>query len=697
MKKKTESKPKKSFWTKLSNFFSKADNFIKKSIINIKILFQENPLIFYYIVGCTFNGILLRALTVKNVFAISPVLADIAISMFFASFYFLITDKYNKIFRKLYLLFLIIISIIVTVGNSIYYTYYNSFISITFISFAVANHETGDANVVGDLIGPLHFIYLWLLVFFIYLLTKKTKKPKQEKEDKPKTPHPIIQIYSWFLIILLLFLLTLSPKDFSRFYDQWNREYLVTKFGVYLYQINDVIKSVEPKMASLFGSDKAYKNITEYYEENTFKKSKNDYTNLLKGKNIIAIHAESMQNVMLGLKLNGKEVTPNLNKLAKTGIYFNNFYSQVSVGTSSDTEFTFSSSLLPVDNGSVFINYSDRDYKTGYQKLSEMGYYTFSMHANTGDFWNRNIMHKKLGYQKFYEKSSFTIDETSGFGLTDKSFMRQAVEIIKEINANEKPYYGTLITLTNHTPFSDVETYGDFDVSMTVDGKKYPYLEGSKIGNYIKSVHYADEQIGLLIELLEKENLLDNTAIVIYGDHDARLSYSNWDLFYNYDYTTDDVYDEDDPRRIDVDYYFYELNKKVPFIIWSNDKEFQKHSTTVEVATGMYNAMPTLANMLGFNLESALGQDIFQIIKDSKKPQDIDNLVVFPNGNFLTNYIYYNDNKEEYKLLKKDTVSDAYLQQMKEKASKILEVSNDIIVYNYFGIEKEEYANEVKK
>ena len=44
------------------------------------------------------------------------------------------------------------------------------------------------------------------------------------------------------------------------------------------------------------------------------------------GKNVIAIHAESLQNFTLDLSFNGKKVTPNISKLAEEGMYFNNFY-----------------------------------------------------------------------------------------------------------------------------------------------------------------------------------------------------------------------------------------------------------------------------------------------------------------------------------------------------------------------------------
>ena len=132
-----------------------------------------------------------------------------------------------------------------------------------------------------------------------------------------------------------------------------------------------------------------------------------------------------MQTFPMYLSFNDEEVTPNLNKLAEEGIFFSNFYSQVGVGTSSDAEFTFNTSLMPSTKGTVFVNYFDREYVSTPKLLKEKGYYTFSMHGNTGEFWNRNTMHENLGYDKFYSKDSYVIDETIGLGLSDKSFFSQ--------------------------------------------------------------------------------------------------------------------------------------------------------------------------------------------------------------------------------------------------------------------------------
>ena len=80
--------------------------------------------------------------------------------------------------------------------------------------------------------------------------------------------------------------------------------------------------------------------------------------------------------------------------------------------------------------------------------------------------------------------------------------------------------------------------------------------------------------------------------------------------------------------------------------------------------------------MLGAKNEYALGSDIM-----NKK----DNVVVFPNGNYVTNYVYYNDNKGEYKLLKNVPLEENYIEENKQYTEELIDISNDIIVYNYFN------------
>ena len=110
--------------------------------------------------------------------------------------------------------------------------------------------------------------------------------------------------------------------------------------------------------------------------------------------------------------------------------------------------------------------------------------------------------------------------------------------------------------LTNHTPFSDTDKYGEFAVDLKEvvtleNGEKqtvsYPYMEGTKLGNYFKSAHYADEALGEFLVALEENGLMENTVIMLYGDHDARLPKSDYARLYNFDNTTDSTIAKEAP------------------------------------------------------------------------------------------------------------------------------------------------------
>ena len=306
------------------------------------------------------------------------------------------------------------------------------------------------------------------------------------------------------------------------------------------------------------------------------------------------------------------------------------------------------------------------------------------MHANNADFWNRRAMHKSLGYDRFYSKTDYKVtkDNTIGLGLSDKEFFKQSVAKIKKINEQHDKWYGLTIMLSNHTPFSDVEKYGDYsvDIKETVTKEDGTYMEGTKLGNYFKSLHYADSALGEFIDELDSEGLLDNTIIVLYGDHDARLPRADYNKLYNYNMETHEFLSEDDPNYKEYDSFQYEIGRRVPFIIWSKDMEGTKLNQEVTNVMGMYDVMPTLGNMLGFNNKYALGHDIFNI-KDN-------NIVVFPNGNWVTNKMYYNSQKEAYLSLSDEPITEEEITKNSEYANKLLDVSNDIIVFDLLNENK---------
>ena len=538
------------------------------------------------------------------------------------------------------------------------------------------------------------FFYLWQVIALIYVNYQLKKRKYYEQVSLIETGkvRAINTLIAGFICVGL-FLSTINAVDISRLDKQWNREYVVMQFGLYTYQINDAILTLKSQISPLFGYDKNAKLFRDYYAAQDQTVKTNAYTNILKGKNVIVIHAESIQQFTLNTSFNGVAVAPNLKRLSEEGLYFSNFYAQESVGTSSDTEFTFNTSLMPTTSGTVFINYFDRKYVTTEKLLKEQGYYTFSMHGNNGSFWNRKVVHANLGYDRFFSyPDDYTLDEKLGLGLSDESFFRQSVPYIKKINAENKNYYGLLIMLTNHTPFTAVANFSDYAVDYkyqkanaltgAMETASYSYMENTKLGNYFKSVHYADAQIGTFIDNLDKEGLLENTVIVIYGDHDAKLKKSEYEYYYNYDTTTGTVRSKDDPNYKAVDYYTYELNRKVPFIIWSKDKSLKR---TVTKVMGVIDVLPTLGNMMGFKSPYALGHDMFSTT---------DNAVVFPNGNWLTDKMYYNNQKQEWLMLNAGEVVDAdYITKYNKIADDDITVSNAIIVYDL--IKKTEEAKKL--
>lgn len=644
---------------------------------------NENKLYVIFILFAWLNSLLLQVYTVGlSSYFLKPMLINLFVIITLGSFHHLFKGN-NK---KYYLIALMIFFTAITAINSMYYNWYKSFATISILANGKFIGDVGNAfdDQILQLKDLLYIIILGIFVFISY----KMKNTKSEMY-LAKTKNNLIVS----LCLLIVIVPTLSSTEIGRFVSQWNREYVVSHFGIYAYQMGDTLKSIEPTINGLFGYDKAIKNFSDYFDTVSDKPEKtNKYTNILKGKNIIGIHAESLQNFNLGLEFNGKEVTPNLNKLIKNSLYFSNFYSQVSVGTSSDTEFTLNSSLMPTTVGTVFTSYFNRTFNSMPNLLKEKGYNTYVMHGNKASFWNRDNMYPSLGYDTFYSREDYDIDEIIGLGLSDKSFFKQSIEKLKAINEKGKPFYTTLISLTNHTPFSDVELFDEFAVTMnlqTVDpyGRrttrttKHPFLEETKLGRYIRSVHYADQALGQFINDLETSGLMENTVLVIYGDHDARLPFEDFNKLYNYDPQTEGVLDETQENYTPFGEYQYELNRKVPLIIYSKEIKETYHQE-VTTAMGMIDVMPTLGNMFDFYNKYQLGNDIFNIT---------DNTVVFSNGNFLTNKVYYNSQKNEYFVINNnDIITEEYIRENQQKADKILSLSSDLIIYDLIKRERED-------
>ncbi len=636
---------------------------MKKFFHSISELVKENPIFTFFVVVNFLDAVLVR-LTTTGTCGVRAFFFELGTVLLFGSFGLRMKNKEQKI----YYVFMTIVFLWCVVPNAIYYNFYNSFVSVSFIATSVFVADVKDA-VVDIAIRPGDLLYLLVIPAIIFVV----KKFKDKEENKQGFKSSLV------LSLVIIGIGSALPPyySFSRLFKFWNRVSVVNNFGVYIYQFDDIFQSLTPTINNFFGYDKALSDTKKYYEENTNTKVINEYTGIFEGKNVIAIHAESLMSFLLDMEFNGKKVAPNISKMASEGIYFNNFYAEVGVGTSSDTEFTYATGLMPSNNGTVFVNYYNNKFMTMQSLLHDKGYYVFSMHGNDGDFWNRRLMHASMGYDNFYAKDSFEIDEVYGLGLSDKSFFRQVVPKIGEIKEEMgEPFYGTLITLTNHTPWREAAEYSDFDLTqyVEVDGEtvQSTYLADSIIGKYIMSVNYMDEAIGEFINDMDAAGLLENTVVIIYGDHDARAGYNQTNYLYNYDPVTGRVRTEEDPEYVEFNEYDYEIMKRVPFIIWSKDSV---KNVVIDKPMGMIDVMPTLGNMLNINNKYSLGRDIMSVSKE-------DAIVVLNDASFITDKIYYSARNGEAYTISTGIIPDDYISTRREYVDKIIEISNNIIFYD---------------
>ena len=197
----------------------------------IKRLNSEYPIIFLYVIGNFFNAILLRLFTTGH-FVLRSVFFDMAFIILLTSVSFVVKKKR----RHLYYAITSFIMVFICVANSLYYNYYLSFISVSLLATSVFVKDVGDA-IVDMVVRACDLSYLWILVvMFIFF------KRKQEKEDINKN-----YLKKGLILVFIMMAIgsSLPPyNSFSRLYKLWNRVAVVNSFGPYVYQVDDIIQSL---------------------------------------------------------------------------------------------------------------------------------------------------------------------------------------------------------------------------------------------------------------------------------------------------------------------------------------------------------------------------------------------------------------------------------------------------------------------
>jgi lipoteichoic acid synthase len=229
-----------------------------------------------------------------------------------------------------------------------------------------------------------------------------------------------------------------------------------------------------------------------------------------RGLNVIVVQVESLQDYVVDFRVGEQEVMPHLRRWTDDGLRFTNVTDQTSEGRTSDAEFTTMASLLPLDHGAVAFRYPANRYIALPHVLADRRYATLSAVAFEPGFWNRRVMHPSYGFAESLFEPDFQLTEQIGWGLNDRDFLQQMMPHLKRL---QQPFAAWLITLSLHHPFDD---FPQRHKTLALGS-----LDGTSFGNYLHTMRFFDEAFEAFRQSLASAALLDNTVLVVFGDHDA--------------------------------------------------------------------------------------------------------------------------------------------------------------------------------
>ncbi len=233
------------------------------------------------------------------------------------------------------------------------------------------------------------------------------------------------------------------------------------------------------------------------------------------GRNLLMIQVESLQRFVVGLRVEGQEITPFLDRWRRQGLWFPRVNDQTDEGRTSDGELATQTSLLPLAHGAAVFRYPDNHFASIARVLAAHGYHTLSAVPFPGSFWNRRLTHPAWGFDTNLFDEAFAPGERIGWGLNDRAFLEQMAPRLETL---PEPFCAWLITLSLHYPF---EGFPDHLKELHL-GR----WEGTELGNYLHTMHYLDAALAGLVSELARSGLAERTLIAVWGDHDAGFGWS---------------------------------------------------------------------------------------------------------------------------------------------------------------------------
>ncbi len=224
--------------------------------------------------------------------------------------------------------------------------------------------------------------------------------------------------------------------------------------------------------------------------------------------NIVVILEESLGAEFVGA-LGGVGVTPELDKLAGQGIWFDNLYA---TGTRSVRGIeAVVTGFTPTPARSVVkLPKSQSGFFTIAQLLKPYGYDSSFIYGGEAHFDNMRQFFMGNGFDRVIEQKDYVDAQFTGsWGVSDEDLFQRAHREFEALHARGQPFFSLVFTSSNHSPF---EFPGD-----TIELHEQPR---ATVNNAVK---YADYALGKYFEQARRSAYWEDTLFLVVADHNSRV------------------------------------------------------------------------------------------------------------------------------------------------------------------------------
>jgi phosphoglycerol transferase MdoB-like AlkP superfamily enzyme len=208
-------------------------------------------------------------------------------------------------------------------------------------------------------------------------------------------------------------------------------------------------------------------------------------------------------------QLGGIPITPNIDRLADQGIWFDQLYA---TGTRSVRGIEAVLAGFPPTPALSVVKLSkaQRDFATLASVLARSGYRSDFVYGGESQFDNMRSFFLGNGFSNVVDRRDFAAPKFVGsWGVSDEDMFDMAHARIKSMHAAGRPFFTLVFSSSNHTPFE----FPDGRIELH-DAQK------QTVHNAVK---YADHALGQFLERARTSDYWADTLFLVVADHDTRV------------------------------------------------------------------------------------------------------------------------------------------------------------------------------